>query len=80
MPAPSTFVRPPLRCYTCAKPMAVVFDEFARMAADRRYDHLAEGDLLDLAGAARVCCRATVLTHLDVGSTEPSLVPNRQAG
>lgn len=80
MPAPSAFVRPPLRCYTCGKVMSEVFDAFARMAADGRYDHLAEGDLLDLAGAARVCCRATVLTHLDVGATEPSLVANRQAG
>lgn len=80
MPAPSTFVQPPVLCYTCGKPMSAAFVAFAQMSGSSEYDHLTEGDLLDLLGLRRFCCRATLLTHLDVGVPEPSLVPNRQAG
>jgi len=60
----------PVRCFTCGKVIANVYDEFRRRADERRRSLPAEerlelGDIFNDLGIKRYCCRRMLLTHVE---------------
>ena len=55
----------PIRCFSCGKPMAHLWEEYKERAAkgeDRK-------KIMDELGVERYCCRALLLGHVDLIDT-----------
>jgi len=52
----------PIRCFTCGKPIAHLWDEF-REGVDKGRN---AKNLLDSLGLERYCCRSIFLTHIEL--------------
>jgi len=60
----------PVRCFTCGKVVANVYEEFIRRAEERKRtlphgERLELGDIMDDLGVTRYCCRRMLLTHVE---------------
>lgn len=53
----------PIRCFTCNKVIADVWQEFVQMCNDTP-DRVSE--ILDRLGIARMCCRRHMLSHVEL--------------
>ena len=51
----------PVRCFSCGKPIAQLWQEFKKRVADGE----APGKVLDELGLERYCCRAMFMGHED---------------
>ena len=52
----------PIRCMTCGKPVAHLWEEYQKeMKKGRKSD-----DVLNKLGIERYCCRSLFLTHVDL--------------
>jgi len=61
----------PVRCFTCGKVIADVYEEFRRRTDERARnlqtgESLELGDILDDLGVKRYCCRKMLLTHVEI--------------
>lgn len=52
----------PVRCYTCGKPLFINYDTYKELCNV----HKSAGDVLDLMGMKRTCCRRMYLSYVDV--------------
>lgn len=52
----------PIRCQTCGKPIAHLWEDYKEMVKDDKD----KKEALDELGLERYCCRATFLGHVDV--------------
>ena len=55
----------PIRCWSCGKPIAQVWEEFE----ERSKKGESKKDILDDLGVERYCCRAMFLGHVDLIET-----------
>jgi len=55
----------PIRCWSCGKPIAQVWEEFE----ERSKKGESKKDILDDLGVERYCCRAMFLGHVDLIDT-----------
>ncbi|KAF1986988.1 DNA-directed RNA polymerase N/8 kDa subunit superfamily protein [Aulographum hederae CBS 113979] len=53
----------PIRCFSCGKVVADLWDRYLKMAEETDID---EGQALDRIGLTRYCCRRMVMTHVDL--------------
>ena len=51
----------PIRCFSCGKPIAQLYDKYKKMIADGKKPK----DALDELGLERQCCRAAFLGQAD---------------
>ena len=51
----------PIRCMTCGKPVAHLWENFK----DKVAKGMNPGEVMDELGIDRVCCRSLFLTHVD---------------
>lgn len=70
----------PIKCFSCGKVIADKYDFYCKevkMAKQRKPEvdlyfsktnckKTVEGDILDLIGLTRMCCRRMILTHVDI--------------
>lgn len=54
----------PIRCFSCGKPIAHLWEEFKERSKNEDKKHL-----LDSLGLERYCCRAMFLGHVDLIDT-----------
>ena len=52
----------PIRCWSCGKPIAQVWEEFKEKAENGED----KKKLLDRLGLSRYCCRTMILGHVDL--------------
>ncbi|MEM7819676.1 MAG: DNA-directed RNA polymerase subunit N [Candidatus Aenigmatarchaeota archaeon] len=52
----------PIRCFTCGKPVAGLWEEYKKRVENGENP----GKVLDDLGLERYCCRALFLTHIDL--------------
>lgn len=61
----------PIRCFSCGKPVGHLWEDFQertnKVPEDAR--NTARKKFLDEKGLERYCCRATLMTHLDLEDT-----------
>ena len=55
----------PIRCWTCGKPVAQLYEEYAERVAKGEDPK----EVLDELGLERYCCRAVLIGHVDLVET-----------
>jgi len=58
----------PIRCFSCGKPLGHLWDEYQEMLrkTPEEKQNEARKNFFDDKGLVRYCCRATIMTHLDL--------------
>ena len=55
----------PIRCWSCGKPVAHLWEEFKKQVAEGKNPK----EVMDSLGLERYCCRSLFLGHVDLGET-----------
>ena len=56
----------PIRCFTCGKPIAHLWEQYQKKIQDEDLKKSTEGKILDDLKLKRQCCRRIMLTHVDL--------------
>ncbi|KAF7845783.1 hypothetical protein BT93_L0676 [Corymbia citriodora subsp. variegata] len=52
----------PIRCFSCGKVIADLWERYIELLADGVHD----GPAMDQLGLSRYCCRRMIMTHVDL--------------